>query len=99
MKQAILIAVVLVVVGSWLVLRARSRTRGRPAEPKKNPADAGRAVRQVMLTTPPAKFGVKPSQEFPRIYGILMDWPIGELTATVFSTSTGAASLYTTSTF
>ena len=68
-------------------------------EPKKNPTDAGRALRQMMLTTPPAKTGEKPSKEFPRVYGILMDWPIGEETATVFSSSTGAASLYTTSTF
>ncbi|MEP6668170.1 MAG: hypothetical protein ABJF10_03405 [Chthoniobacter sp.] len=52
-----------------------------------------------MLTTPAEKVGEKPSKEFPRIYGILMDWPIGEQTATIFSSSTGAASLYTTSTF
>lgn len=53
----------------------------------------------MMLTTPPEKTGDKPTKEFPRIYSILMDWPIGEQTATVFSTSTGAGSLYTTSTF
>ena len=53
-----------------------------------------------MLTTPPEKTDTKPTSEFPRIYGILMDWPIDDdLIATVFSTSTGAASLYTTSTF
>src|SRR5262245_62110735 len=28
-----------------------------------------------------------------------MDWPVGEQIATIFSSSTGAASLYTTSTF
>ena len=38
------------------------------------------------------------TEEFPRVYGILVDWPIGEQTATIFSSSTGAASLYTTST-
>ncbi len=53
----------------------------------------------MMLSTPPAKTGEKPTKDFPRVYGILMDWPIGEQTATVFSSSTGAASLYTTSTF
>jgi hypothetical protein len=53
----------------------------------------------MMLSTSPEKTGEKPTKEFPRIYGILMDWPVGEQTATVFSTSTGAASLYTTSTF
>ena len=52
-----------------------------------------------MLTTPPARTGGKPTEAFPRVYGILMDWPISGQTATVFSTSSGAASLYTTSTF
>lgn len=70
----------------------------RPA-PSKNPADAGRSLRQMMLTTPPAQLGEKPTKDFPRVYGILMDWPIGDVTATIFSSSTGAASLYTTSTF
>lgn len=76
-----------------------SSTKAQPPEPKKNHADAGRALRQMMLTTPPAKTGEKPTKDFPRVYGILMDWPIGDVTATVFSSSTGAASLYTTSTF
>ncbi len=69
------------------------------AESVKNPADAGRNLRKMMLATPAAKFGAKPSGEFPRVYGVLMDWPIGDDIATVFSTSTGAASLYTTSSF
>ena len=66
---------------------------------KKNAADAGRDLRIMMLTTPPEKTGDKTTEEFPRVYAVLMDWAIGEQTATVFSTSTGAASLYTTSTF
>jgi hypothetical protein len=70
-----------------------------PAPDSKKPADAGRGLRLMMLTTTPEKTGDKPTKEFPRIYGVLMDWPIGEQTATVFSSSTGAASLYTTSTF
>lgn len=64
-----------------------------------NSADAGRTLRQMMLATPPAKFGEKPTKDFPRVYGVLMDWPIGEQIATVFASSSGAASLYTTSTF
>lgn len=75
------------------------QTRDQPAEPTKNPADVGRALRLRLLTRPPAEIAGKPTKEFPRTYGILMDWPIGEQTATVVSTFTGAASLYTTSTF
>ena len=66
---------------------------------KMNPADAGRDLRQMMLTTPPGALGGKPTKEFPRVYAVLMDWPIGEHTATILASSTGAGSLYTTSTF
>ena len=52
-----------------------------------------------MLTTPPEKTRNQPTDDFPRVYAILMDWPIDEQVATIFSSSTGAASLYTTSTF
>jgi len=76
-----------------------SPSEAQSPEARKNPADVGRALRQMMLTTSPAEAGVKPTKEFPRVYGILMDWPIGAQTATLFSTSTGAASLYTTATF
>src|SRR5262245_13601884 len=76
-----------------------SRAQSEPPTPKLNPVDAGRALRQMVLTMPPAEIGVKPSEDFPRVFGILMDWPIGEQTATVFSDCTGGASLYTTSTF
>ena len=69
-------------------------------EPKSKAEDAGRGLRQMMLTTPPAELGAQSTKEFPRVYGILMDLPISNgHTATVFSSSTGTASLYTTSTF
>jgi hypothetical protein len=65
----------------------------------KDPANAGRGLRQTILSTSAAEFGVKPTSDFPRVYGVLMDWPIGKDFATIFSSSAGAASLYTTSTF
>jgi hypothetical protein len=67
--------------------------------PQQNSTNAGHGLRLMMLTTPPARTGEKPIEKFPRVYGILMDWPVGDQTATVFSSSSGAASLYTTSTF
>lgn len=76
-----------------------SQAQTKPAASKPDPADVGRALRQKALATPPAKRGLAPGKDFPRVYGILMDWPIGENTATVFSDATGAASLYTTTTF
>lgn len=76
-----------------------SSSKAQSQSPKMNPADAGKSLRHMMLTTPIEKLGEKPTTEFPRIYGILIDWPIGDQIATIFSSSQGAASLYTTSTF
>lgn len=53
----------------------------------------------MMLASAPAAFGAEPTDEFPRLYAILMEWSIGEHIATVFGSSTGGASLYTTSSF
>ncbi len=53
----------------------------------------------MMLTTPPERTRQVPTLEFPRIYAVLMDWPIDDEIATVFSAAPGAASLYSTSTF
>jgi hypothetical protein len=75
-----------------------SAAQEKPSAPPKNPANAGRELRQMMLDTPPDKFA-KPAKEFPRVYAVLMDWPIDKETATILSSSEGAASLYTTSTF
>jgi len=89
-------------VGLLLVkfLSSRASQRRTPSsEPPETSAEVGRTLRLKMLTTPPAQLGVTPTTEFPRVYGVLMDWPIDDQTATVFSASSGAASLYTTSTF
>lgn len=61
---------------------------------------AGRALRQKMLTMTPAEAGAVPTLKCPRVYGVLMDVPIGNgHAATVFANSLGDASLYTTGTF
>jgi hypothetical protein len=97
------IAIILVVgIGLWIAFRNLGRTSrapGKSLSSQKNSADMGRELRRMMLTTSPQEAGAKPTKEFPHVYGVLMDWPIGEQIATVFSSSTGAASLYTTSTF
>jgi hypothetical protein len=58
-----------------------------------------RDLRIKVLTTPPSAFGIKPNPEFPRVCSIVMDWPLGTNTITVFSSCTGDASIYSTSTF
>jgi|GEM_PF-1006234 len=56
-------------------------------------------LRTQFLTRPPSEFGFAPTPEYRRVYGILMDWPINDVTATLVGCCDGNASLYTTSTF
>lgn len=60
---------------------------------------AGPEMRALMLKTTAQEAGVTPTDEFPKVYGVLMDMPIKGGTATVFAASTGDASVYTTSGF
>jgi hypothetical protein len=89
---------------SWFALRARLKSGHRLLRKNTSPlvksaAFAGRDLRRLMLTVPPQDLGVSPTKEFPSVYGISMDWPVGEQTATILATCLGSASLYTTSTF
>jgi hypothetical protein len=61
--------------------------------------EAMRRLRSQAMVTPPAQLGIAPSEDFPVVYGAVMDWPVGEETATVVAFCDGNASLYTTSTF
>jgi hypothetical protein len=103
-KLSVIAVLLILAVGSWFVLRIRVKSAHAADRPivsnpsNKDPA-AGRELRRMMLTIPPQDLGVSPTKEFPSVYGILMDWPVGDQTATIFATSTGSASLYTTSTF
>jgi hypothetical protein len=105
MKLSVIAALLLLASGSWFVLRARAKSAHEGAKQivsnpsNSDPASAGKELRRMMLTMPPQDLGVSPTKEFPRVCGILMDWPVGRNTATIFSSSTGSASLYTTSTF
>jgi hypothetical protein len=56
-------------------------------------------LRMMMLTTPATQLGIQPDSDYPKVYGVLIDWPLGEHTATIVAMSDGNASLYTTSTF
>jgi hypothetical protein len=60
---------------------------------------SGVRLRQMALTTPPSKLGFSSDSDFPRVYGVLTDWNLGDAIATVMSMRDGTASLYTTSTF
>lgn len=75
-----------------------STTVVKAADPPatKSPAEMMRAMRLGWLTRVPEKGEFERDDE---VVAVLMDWPLGENTATVLASSGGDASLYTTSTF
>ena len=68
-------------------------------EPNKEPEDVGRELRNIFLTTSAEQVGIHPSKAFPRVWGVAIDWRIGEPhIATIISRADETASVYTTST-
>lgn len=61
--------------------------------------EAGRELRCLVLGLEPSEAGFASDTEFPRVYGVVADWHIGEHVATIVALRDGTASLYTTSTF
>jgi hypothetical protein len=76
-----------------------SRRRRPPSHPNPKARSAGEDLRMMALTIPPHEIGMKPSEEFPSVYGMLMDWFVGDMMVTLFATMRGTASLYSNSTF
>jgi len=68
-------------------------------EPTKEPKDAGPGLRNMFLNTSAEQAPIHPSKEYPRVWGVAVDWPIGEHIATIVSLADGSASVYTTDTF
>lgn len=65
----------------------------------RSPAEAMRQMRLRALREPPGVFGFAPTEAYPRVYGVVMDMPMGKTIATLVSLADGVASLYTTSDF
>jgi len=62
-------------------------------------ANVGRELRARILLSGAGDVGIKASKECPRVWGVVMDWPLGNATASVVALCDGNASLYTTATF
>ena len=65
----------------------------------KNGAKAMHELRIKILSSSASEMGLKPTQDYPRVYTALMDWPLGTNIISVYGSCTGDASIYTTSTF
>lgn len=64
--------------------------------PAKSPAEMMRELRKGWLMHVPEKGSYKSADE---VVAVVMDWPLGDQTVSVLSSSGGDASLYTTGTF
>jgi len=92
MKRITILAAILAVAGCG---RENTVTK-ESTKPEESP---GVALRQMALTTPVDKLDFSPDADFQTVYGVLTEWDIDGVTATVMSMRDGTASLYTTSTF
>jgi hypothetical protein len=61
-------------------------------------AQAMRELRVAFLSSSASSLNLKPTKEYPRVFGVAMDWQVGDDTATIISVMDGSASLYTTAT-
>lgn len=84
----------IVLLFAWPLI-AMSQTNN----PKEKNAEMMRQLRLKILTTSASETGLKPTQEHPRVFTALMDWPLGTNIISVYGSCTGDASIYTTSTF
>jgi hypothetical protein len=66
---------------------------------QKSGAEVMHELRIKILTASASEIGLKPTQDYPRVYTALMDWPLGTNIISVYGSCTGDASIYTTSTF
>jgi hypothetical protein len=82
------------------VLTILALSSGATMAREKDPsANAGRELRANILLSRARDLGIKATSECPRVWGVIMDWPLGDQTASVVALCDGNASLYTTSTF
>jgi len=62
-------------------------------------AEAGKVLRGMILSASPDRLGFKPDKAFPKVYGMLMNWNIGDQTAGIQAMMDGTASLTAISSF
>jgi hypothetical protein len=81
------------VIAAFSSVVSARRTENQPSS---SPEDTMKEMRHSWLSRVPEMTESKNPDE---ILAVLMDWPLGDCTATVLASSGGDASLYTTSTF
>lgn len=71
-----------------------------PASSSSASDSLGKNLRHMALTTPAETLGFSADDEYPEVYGILVDWPIDNQTvASILAMRNGTSSLYSNTTF
>lgn len=97
MKMTYIILGILIVAGLVYYLATRNNTgdmQQAKVDPKNNPYYD---LRNMALDATAEQLQLKLSDDKTEIYGVVMDWDVGEGTATLVSFTTGDASLYLSS--
>jgi hypothetical protein len=94
--MGIAVVIVLATAAGWFLLRGRDGTKARGAA---NPADMGKELRRMALTLPADKIGFRPDDDYPKVYGVLVDWNLDDQTVSILAMRDGTASVYTTARF
>ena len=61
---------------------------------RENDSDAYYGLRQIVFQTSPNKISIKPSEEFPSVYGVLMEIGMSEAAVSLVALADGTVSLY-----
>jgi hypothetical protein len=68
-------------------------TTTAPADPDET---LGPELRQLAFDTKPSELNFASDEDFPKVYGVVIDWPVEDQIATIVAMRDGTASLYTT---
>jgi hypothetical protein len=74
--------------------QTHDRTKGQKVDPNNNPY---LDLRNMALNATPEQLAIELPKDKTKIYGVVMDWDLGESTATLVAFMTGDASLYLSS--
>lgn len=106
MRFPFIAIVVVIVIGLaflvWISLGHKDAVHtendgGNTSQQKRDLSEVYLGLRSQALQFPPEQFDLKSKPGDPAVYGIVMDWDVGNGVATFVSFSSGEASMYTSS--
>lgn len=69
------------------------------SDDQNNSTDIGKELRLMALNTTAEALKLKPDKKYPFVFGVVMDWKVGNGVASIVGLRDGTASLYTTTGF